>query len=135
MKKLLTTLLILISMTGCSTPNTSEVVVQETTTTEVAHTRRVTTGRYYINGEVITNDGHIWGYTQNIISEKPSYDNEPVYVVLDDNGTPYEITDDIIIGLVLDTETAIYDALEEELSDSFEMERENNNIHIIGMKE
>ncbi len=91
-------------------------------------------GRYYfnanLNGQVVTKDGNIWNYTQEIISEKPSYHNEPVLAALDDNGTPNIIEDDSIIGLILDRETAIYDELESALSDDFTIEREGNNIRI-----
>ena len=41
-----------------------------------------------------------------------------------------DITDDIILGLVYDRNTAIYDDLETALSDKFELERDGNNIHI-----
>lgn len=44
----------------------------------------------------------------------------PVWVGFDDNGTPNNITDDIILDLVYDRETA--------LSDKFELERNDNNI-------
>lgn len=130
--KITTLLLILVSLAGCTKSNASKGVSQEA---EAVHTRRTETGRYYTDGTVITADGNIWGYTQDIISDKPSYNNQPVYAVLDDNGTPDEITDDIILGLVWDVETAIYDELETALSDSFELEREDNNIHIISQKE
>jgi hypothetical protein len=91
-------------------------------------------GRYYFDadgqGQVVTDDGNVWGYTQDIISEEPSYHNEPIVAVFDDNGTPDDICDDEIMGLVLDRETAIYDALEASLSEEFEIEREGNNIRI-----
>lgn len=131
MKKLLTiALLITLILIGCNKPEENTVTTNE----PVEHNCYFTTGRYYINanmqGEVITDDGNIWGYTQEIISNKPSYHNEPVYVGFDDNGTADNIYDDIIIGLVFDRETAIYDALEDSLSESFELEREGNNIRI-----
>lgn len=100
----------------------------------VEHTYYFTSGRYYITsnlqGEVITEDGNAWSYTQDTISEKASYHNEPVYVGFDDMGTPDNIYDDEIVGLVLDRETAIYDELEVQLSQSFEVEREGNNIRL-----
>ena len=58
----------------------------------------------------------------------------PIWVGFDDNGTPDNIYDDIILGLVYDRNTAIYDDLETALSDSFELERDGNNIHIEGVK-
>ena len=87
-------------------------------------------GRYYTNGTVITNDGNMWEYSADTISDKTPTDAMPVWVAFEDNGTPDDITDDIILGLVYDRETAIYDALETALSDNFELERDGNNIKI-----
>lgn len=95
--------------------------------------RYMTTGRYYDNGSVITKDGNVWDYQTETISDKPAYDSEPVYIVFNDNGTE-TIYDDAIIGLVLDRETAIYDALEMELSTAFELERDGNNIKLVRQK-
>lgn len=133
MKKLVSILLLAtMFLTGCTT-TTEEPVV------EVEHTRYVAHGRYYINAdlqwEVITDDGNIWVYDQETISDEPRYHTEPVYVGFDDNGTPEDITDDIVLGLVRDIETAIYDALEDSLSESFKLERDGNNIRIQSMKE
>ena len=114
-------------------PTSSEP--EPTAIPEPIHTKYVTKGRYYTIGEVITDDGNTWIYDQETISDKPSYDAEPVYVAFDDNGTPDELTDDIILGLVWDIETAIYDKLEDNLSESFVLERENNTINLIGEKE
>lgn len=60
----------------------------------------ITAGWYYTCGEVVTEDGNIWGYSQYIISEQPSYDDEPVLAVFYDAGTPDNIYDDEIVGLV-----------------------------------
>lgn len=106
----------------------------KSTEPELVHTSYIASGRYYICGEVVTEDGNIWEYSQDIISERESYDNEPVFVVFDDNGTPEDIYDDEICGVVLDRETAIYDALEMELSDVFEIERNGNVINISKQK-
>jgi hypothetical protein len=110
-------------------------------TTEVAptptvqpHTRYTAYGRYYTNDTVITNDGNEWGYGTDTISDKAVYDGMPVWIGFDDNGTPNEVTDDIILGLVYDRNTAIYDELETALGDKFELERDGNNIHIGGIK-
>ena len=97
------------------------------------HTRYTAYGRYYTDGTVITNDGNEWSYSTDTISDKTPYDTMPVWIGFDDNGTA-DITDDIILGLVYDRETAIYDALETALSDEFELERDGNNIHIGGTK-
>ena len=131
MKKAVAILAIAMLLTGCK--NQSEPMPTETepvTEPTVTHTSYIVSGRYYTSGEVITSDGNIWGYSQDIISEKESYDNEPVFAVFDDNGTPDNIYDDEIYGLVLDMETEIYDKLEAELSKSFTVEREGNNLHI-----
>jgi hypothetical protein len=97
-----------------------------------AHTRYTAYGRYYTDGTVITDDGNEWGYSTDTISDKTPYDAMPVWVGFDDNGTPDNITDDIILGLVYDRNTAIYDKLETELSEAFEIERDGNNIKING---
>lgn len=100
---------------------------------EQPHTRYTAYGRYYTDGTVITNDGNEWSYSTDVISDKVPTDNMPVWIGFDDNGTA-DITDDIILGLVYDRNTAIYDALETALSDEFELERDGNNIHIGGTK-
>lgn len=105
----------------------------EPTVEEQPHTRYTAYGRYYTDGTVITNDGNEWVYSTDTISDKTPTDAMPVWIGFDDNGTA-DITDDIILGLVYDRETAIYDALEVALSDEFELERDNNNIHIGGIK-
>ena len=94
------------------------------------HTTYIASGRYYTSGEVITEDGNVWGYSQDVISERESYDNEPIFALFDDNGTPENIYDDEIYGVVLDRETEIYDRLEAELSTSFAVERNGNIISI-----
>ena len=47
----------------------------------VESTTYITAGRYYTCGEVITSDGNVWGYSQDIISEAPSYDDEPLSLI------------------------------------------------------
>lgn len=101
---------------------------------DVVHTRYTAYGRYYTDGTVITNDGNEWSYTTNTISDKTPTDAMPVWIGFDDNGTPNDITDDIILGLVYDRNTAIYDELEATLGDSFELERDGNNIIIQTLK-
>ena len=118
MKKIVALMAIATLLTGCQKQPEPE------------HSSYIVSGRYYTSGEVITQDGNVWGYYQDIISEDPSYDNEPVFAIFDDNGTPDNIYDDEIYGVVLDRETAIYDALETELSKSFTVERDGNVISI-----
>ena len=91
-------------------------------------------GRYYVDGTVITNDGNEWGYNANTISDRTPYDSMPVWIGFSDNGTPDDITDDVILGLVYDRNTAIYDQLETELSEDFELERNGNEIRIQTLK-
>ena len=101
------------------------------------HTRYTAQGRYYTEGTVITNDGNDsiwWEYSTDTISNEEPYDAMPVWVAFDDNGTPNDITDDIILGLVYDRNTAVYDELETALGDKFELTREGNNIKIGGTK-
>ena len=74
---------------------------------------RVAYGRYYTDGTVITEDGHEWGYTQDVIGGEAAYDGEPVAVVFTDNGTPDYIEDDVVGGLVKDYVTALDDLMEE----------------------
>lgn len=131
-KKLLVTISIgvALALSGCNMPKTAEH--EESPRPE--HTHYFQSGRYYFDadmqGQVVTDDGNVWGYTQDIISDKPSYHYEPVYAVFDDMGTPNNIYDDEIVGLVLDRETAIYDAIEEELSEDFSIDREGNTMRI-----
>ena len=111
--------------TGCA----STAEIPETTAPEVEHQTYIMSGRYYTNGELFTEDGNAWDFSQDIISEKPSYDNEPVFALIDDMGTGNKF-DDEVLGLVLDVETAIYDELEIALSEDFNIERNGNNLHI-----
>ena len=102
-------------------------------TPKVEHTQYTAYGRYYTDGTVITNDGNEWEYHTDTISDKTPTDDMPVWIGFDDNGTA-DITDDIILGLVYDRNTAIYDQLETALSNEFAIERDGNNIKIKGEK-
>ena len=94
------------------------------------HTQYVAQGRYYTNGTVISTDGNEWDYATDTISDKTPFDGIPVHIGFDDNGTPNDIYDDIILGLTWDIYTNVYDDLETALSDKFELERNENNIKI-----
>ena len=65
-----------------------------------------TTNVYTLDGiycvdEVYTSDGNHWGYDMvDTIDGIPSYDGMPVTVWLSDNGTPDDVTDDVVLGLV-----------------------------------
>lgn len=117
-RKLTIVIIVLLCLTGCGKTETTE------------HTTYITQGRYYTCGEIITEDGNVWEYQQNIISERESYDHEPIFALIDDNGTPNNIYDDEVYGVVLDMETAIYDELEISLSENFIVERNGNIISI-----
>lgn len=131
MKKLLTLALVgtMTLTVGCSTKDEPTIPQAETT-------RYTAYGRYYTNGTVITNatddgyDSMLWGYSTDMISDMKPYDGMPIRVVFDDNATPNNIEDDNILGVVYDRNTAVYDELETALGDSFELERDGNNIHI-----
>lgn len=127
MKKLVALILVMgaFLMSGCATQKEEPKI----------HTQYVAQGHYYADGTVITEDGNIWEYQTDVISDKPSYDHQAVNVGFDDNGTPENIYDDVILGLTWDVATSIYDELENALSDKFELEREGNNIKINGYAE
>lgn len=108
-----------ILLTGCSSPQP-----------EVEHNRYVKQGRYCTNDICEDADGNMWEYSVSTVSNTNVYDSMPVYICFDDAGTPDNIYDDEVLGLVYDRETAIYDSLEASLSESFEVEREGNNLHI-----
>ena len=97
---------------------------------EVEHTCYALQGRYYVEGICEDTNGNIWGYTTDVVSKRQPYDGMPVYICFDDAGTPDNIYDDEVLGLVYDRETAIYDELEASLSDAFAIERTGNNIRI-----
>ena len=55
----------------------------------------------YCVDEVVTGDGNHRSYDMvDTIDGIPAYDGMPVTVWLSDNGTPDDMTDDIILGLV-----------------------------------
>ena len=97
---------------------------------KVEHTRYTTQGKYYTLGVCEDVNGNVWEYSTDTISKLTVYDAMPVYICLDDAGTPNNIHDDMVLGLVYDRETAIYDKLEDVLSESFTIDRNGNNIHI-----
>ena len=128
MKKLLALAIIFCSLAlvGCNT--------QEEPTPQVESAQYTAYGRYYTNGTVITNDGNKWAYSTDSISDRTPTDAMPIWIAFDDNATPNDITDDIILGAVYDRNTAIYDDLETALDDTFELERDGNNIRIMTLE-
>lgn len=55
----------------------------------------------YCVDEVYTSDGNRWDYDMlDYVGDIPAYDGMPVTVWLSDNGTPDDVTDDVVLGLV-----------------------------------
>ena len=55
----------------------------------------------YCVDEVFTSDGNHWSYDMlDYVGDVPAYDGMPVTVWLSDNGTPDDVTDDVILALV-----------------------------------
>lgn len=55
----------------------------------------------YCVDEIYTSDGNRWGYDMlDYVGDTPTYDGMPVTVWLSDNGTPEDVTDDVVLGLV-----------------------------------
>ena len=94
MKKLLIIILAALCLCGCSPAYETEAEMY------------IVPGHYYTSGEVITLDGNVWGYYQDIISDELSYDSEPVLVVMYDNHTPSYIYDDEVVSLVRNDDAA-----------------------------
>ena len=54
----------------------------------------------YCVDEVYTSDGSHWSYEiLDYVGDVPAYDGMPVTVWLSDNGTPDNVTDDVILAL------------------------------------
>ena len=87
--------------------------------------------RYDTNGCLVTTSGEVFIYHTDKVSGKAVYDGMPVWACFDDNGTD-QLEDDVVIGLVYDRETAMFDAFEKSFSevDDWNITREGNNIHI-----
>jgi hypothetical protein len=122
MKKILALLLASLTLAGCTHQPQREIQSERYTVTNCC---------YYTNGTVETSDGMLWGYTTEIISNTAVYDGMPVIMCMDDKGTANIIEDDIVLGLVYDRETAIYDALADSFSKgNIEYERNGNYISL-----
>ena len=124
MKKALIILSLAITLTGCTSQPYSEI---ESNNYVVPHSR------YYTDGTIETSDGMLWGYETETISNIQPYNGMPVFMCMNDNGTPEIIKDDIVLGLVFDRETAIYDALATSFDEgNIQYERNGNIIAIQG---
>lgn len=93
MKKLARTLITLAIalaiMPGCTTQPEPELV-----SIRNKSELYTTCGRYYTDGTIVTADGNVWNYHTDAICA-----NEAVEVVFDDNGTPDNIYDDVILEI------------------------------------
>lgn len=71
------------------------------TTAPSASTNVYTVDGIYCVDTVYTSDGNRWDYDMlDYVGDTPTYDGMPVTVWLSDNGTPDDVTDDVILGLV-----------------------------------
>lgn len=80
MKKIIALLGLAMLLTGCQKQIEQEIYIMS--------------GHYYAGGEIITEDGNVWGYDSETFD-----DSFPVNVLFDNNGTE-TIYDDIIVGIV-----------------------------------
>ena len=88
--KLLAALMLAAQLTGACT-----------TTAPSASANVYTLDGIYCVDEVFTSDGNRWGYdVVDTIDGIPAYDGMPVTVWLSDNGTPDDVTDDVVLSLV-----------------------------------
>ena len=71
------------------------------TTAPSASANVYTVDGIYCVDEVYTSDGNHWSYDiLDYVGDTPTYDGMPVTVWLSDNGTPDDVMDDVILGLV-----------------------------------
>lgn len=126
-RKLVFILLAATLITGCGTTET-KIKVEEAREPETYY---VEDCRYYCDGSVVLSNGEVYEYFTDIVSEVEVYNNMPVWAGFHDNGTD-DTSDDVVLGLVYDRETALYDALYEEFSEveEWNVTRENNDINI-----
>lgn len=99
----------------------------------IPHVQYMSTGRYYLDGCVIDNNGNLWEYyTNDYIADVSVYNEMPVIMVMDDNCTPDDSADDKILGLVYDRTTALVDTLAENYRNAgFHISRDGNEITIL----
>ena len=71
-----------------------------TTTAPSASANVYTLDGIYCVDEVYASDGNRWSYDMlDYVGDTPTYDGMPVTVWLSDNGTPDNVTDDVILAL------------------------------------
>ena len=70
------------------------------TTAPSANVNVYTLDGIYCVDTVYTSDGNHWSYDMvDYVGDVPTYDGMPVTVWLSDNGTPDDVTDDVILAL------------------------------------
>ena len=70
------------------------------TTAPSASANVYTVDGVYCVDEVFTSDGNHWSYDMlDYVGDTPTYDGMPVTVWLSNNGTPDDVTDDVILAL------------------------------------
>ena len=89
--KLLAALMLAAQLTGaCAT----------TAPSSSANVNVYTSDGIYCVDTVYTSDGNCWSYDMlDYVGDVPAYDGMPVTVWLSDNGTPDDVTDDVILAL------------------------------------
>lgn len=71
------------------------------TTAPSASANVYTVDGVYCVDTVYTSDGSHWSYDMlDYVGDTPTYDGMPVTVWMSDNGTPDDVTDDVILALV-----------------------------------
>lgn len=93
-------------MLGCISTKILAALMLAAQLTSACATTAPSASAYTLDGiycvdEVFTSDGNRWGYDMvDYVGDVPAYDGMPVTVWLSDNGTPDDVTDDIILALV-----------------------------------
>lgn len=73
---------LLASMTACA-PNPAP------------HHTYAVSGHYHLNGTIITSDGNLWDFQTSAFTTDATH----IQVIFDDNGTPDNIYDDVILNI------------------------------------
>ena len=119
-------MLAMMTLVGCGAEQEYEPVEE---VVEVEADYYTMFGRYYDEGYVCDEFGEVWEFWWE--TDEEVYDGMPVKMIMSDSGTDL-LYDDEVLELVYDRETAIYDALEDELGevDGWDITRDGNTIHI-----
>lgn len=93
-------------MLGCISVKVIAALMLAAQLTSACATTAPSASAYTLDGvycvdTVYTGDGNHWSYDMvDYVGDTPAYDGMPVTVWLSDNGTPDNVTDDIILALV-----------------------------------